>query len=289
MVWRTNRLLAALSLLVCWIQQRHVANASKETCEMVNDQACLAGKHKWIPEAEHRCNIVRMTHSQLFDTFGPLGVPKLHPQPLVLKSDPTRNQHFFTLTSRENITSSLPSNLQVTLSSSNSFSEHRRTIPLVQYLNEIANNNTGETSLDAKSNETWYLFGETYTTEWKNLLTNYTLPPCETCVNELVALSFGIGNRGSGVQWHVHGPGFSEALHGRKHWVLYPDKPRFDANQTSRYWMEHVYTSLSMDKLPYECTLDPGDLIYFPNQWYHATINLDPYTAFVSTFTTEHL
>jgi oxalate decarboxylase/phosphoglucose isomerase-like protein (cupin superfamily) len=35
-------------------------------------------------------------------------------------------------------------------------------------------------------------------------------------------------------------------------------------------------------------TVDPGDTIYFPDRWWHATINLDPYTAFVSTFTTEH-
>jgi hypothetical protein len=148
---------------------------------------------------------------------------------------------------------------------------------------------TGETTPDQLSNETWYLFGETYTKDWKKLLENYTLPPCQTCVKELVALSFGIGNRGSGVQWHSHGPGFSEALHGRKHWVMYPDKPVYDANQTSRYWMEHSYTSLAPEKHPYECTLEPGDLIYFPHEWYHATINLDPYTAFVSTFTTEHL
>jgi ribosomal protein L16 Arg81 hydroxylase len=34
--------------------------------------------------------------------------------------------------------------------------------------------------------------------------------------------------------------------------------------------------------------VDPGDLIYFPDMFWHATINLDPYTVFVSTFTTEH-
>ena len=32
----------------------------------------------------------------------------------------------------------------------------------------------------------------------------------------------------------------------------------------------------------------PGDLLYFPDRYWHATINLDPYTAFVSTFTQEH-
>ena len=63
------------------------------------------------------------------------------------------------------------------------------------------------------------------------------------------ALSFGIGGKGSGVQWHVHGPGFSsESIYGSKHdWVLYPpdQKPTYDEpDYTSRHWMEEVYTSL---------------------------------------------
>ena len=118
-------------------------------------------------------------------------------------------------------------------------------------------------------------------------------------MNDLIALSFGIGNVGSGVQWHVHGPGFSEAIHGKKHWILSKDKPlNYHPDQTSRNWMEYVYTSLAEDESKsssppsqkyYECTLHPGDLIYFPDMWWHATINLDRYTAFVSTFTQEHL
>lgn len=39
---------------------------------------------------------------------------------------------------------------------------------------------------------------------------------------------------------------------------------------------------------PAECTLSPGELLYFPDHWWHATINLDVYTVFVSTFTQEH-
>ena len=34
-----------------------------------------------------------------------------------------------------------------------------------------------------------------------------------------------------------------------------------------------------------ECTISFGEALYFPSQWYHATLNLDKYTAFVSTFT----
>ena len=35
------------------------------------------------------------------------------------------------------------------------------------------------------------------------------------------------------------------------------------------------------------CTCEPGDVIYVPPMWWHATLNLDPWTFFVSTFTQE--
>ena len=38
---------------------------------------------------------------------------------------------------------------------------------------------------------------------------------------------------------------------------------------------------------PYECTIAPGDILYFPMKWYHSTLNLDPHTTFMSTFTDE--
>ena len=50
--------------------------------------------------------------------------------------------------------------------------------------------------------------------------------------------------------------------------------------------METTYWEVASK--PLECTLNPGDLIYFPDGWHHATINLDTYTVFVSAFTTEH-
>jgi len=105
-----------------------------------------------------------------------------------------------------------------------------------------------------------------------------------------VSLSFGIGGRGSGVQWHTHGPGFSETIHGRKHWVLYPkvlDVKGFNKDLSSRHWMEEIYTSLDHHERPWECTVHPEEMIYFPDGWHHATINLDPYTVFVSSFTWE--
>jgi hypothetical protein len=254
----------------------------------------------WIPDDEHPCTITRWSEKKFVRKFGSRGLPPLYHQPVVIVRDSAvTNTDFRSLTRRENLLEFFGPDFSVTLSSSNALSEHRRTIPLQQYLNESWN--AVETKPDQLSNETWYLFGETYSDEWKALLQHYELPLCHTCRADLVALSFGIGNRGSGVQWHVHGPGFSEALHGRKHWVLYPPSSSsktiaaaveedtnfyYDKDQSSRHWMEVTYPIVSPK--PFECTLNPGDVIYFPNHWWHATINLDRYTAFVSTFTSEH-
>lgn len=261
-------------------------NSEEVSCNVKHESRSIRS-YLWVPEAEHPCTIPKLSVQELKARFGPRGLTSLYPTPIIIQRGVKgANERFFNMTSLEGIVDSLPTKFEVTLSSSNSFSAHRRTIPLTQYLEEILE--TGETSPDQLSNETWYLFGETYSDEWKQLLKQYQLPPCQTCVASLVALSFGIGNRGSGVQWHVHGPGFAEALWGRKHWVLYPadQMPEFHPDQTSRNWMEYTYPTLK--KRPYECTLNPGELIYFPNMWWHATINLDPYTSFVSTFTTEH-
>lgn len=35
------------------------------------------------------------------------------------------------------------------------------------------------------------------------------------------------------------------------------------------------------------CTVGEGEAIYIPPQWHHATLNLDAYNVFVSTFTQE--
>jgi hypothetical protein len=268
---------------------------STETCSnpyCYNRSSITSDPPEWNPKDNHPCTIERVSLDdflQRFDREG--GLPPLFPSPLVISDVPEdRNKQFRFLTRSDTILQNFPSNFTVTLSSSNSFSEHRRTIPLNQYLKEV---DTQITTPNQKSNETWYLFGETYSQEWKRLLQQYTLPPCQSCQRDehdtWVALSFGIGNSGSGVSWHVHGPGFSEALHGRKHWILQKSVPNFHPDQTSYNWMYYNYSNLSHSERPLECTLYPGEMVYFPDMWWHATINIDDYTAFISTFTQEHL
>ena len=305
-------LFALLTLIAAFLA---TCSASENACtpsraaasgDVDGTKSCVARSNhsdwRWDPKGQHRCNITRISRTGLHRRFGISGLPKLYPYPLVIydvyidpENEPRRNTVFVEKTTFENLPSCFPSDFNVTLSSSSSFSAHRRTIPLVQYLEEIttANGGRGETYPDQLSNETWYLFGETYGDEWKKMFLDYEMPPCSTCEDrELSALAFGVGNIGSGVQWHTHGPGFSEAIHGRKHWILYPPdrRPMYDSDYASRYWMENNYMKIeNSDSLPWECTLNPGDLVYFPDQWHHATINLSPYTVFVSTFTTEHI
>ena len=186
--------------------------ADAEECDAVTHR-----RWKWDPTtAHHQCNIKRITQKELIRRFGALGLPNLYPHPLVIVPDGgskrTRNEHFVNLTTQEHLPLQFPPDFNVTLTGSDSLSSHRRTIPLKQYLHEIHNNNGGETLPDQLGNETWYLFGETFSGEWASFLRQYSLPSCHSCTElhyqrSLIALSFGIGNVGSGVQWHLHGPG----------------------------------------------------------------------------------
>jgi Cupin-like domain len=301
--------------------------------------ASVASNEELLQEKDdYKCNIPRWTTADLLERFPHTGglLPALYPHPVIIVRNITTTNAWFrdTATTRDGLLQHFSHNFTVTVSSSNSYSEHKRNMLLSEYLEHSWQQHT--TPYDQRSNDSIYLFGETYSAEWNDLLQHYSLPPCTSCVrpngsdnnndtatratatsssNTPVALSFGIGNRHSGVSWHVHGPGFSEVLHGTKHWLLYPPNinatllssnrngntngtlkgskntsasPIFhDANQSTLQWMHDVYPYI--EPRPYECTLQPGQAIYFPTSWWHATLNLHRYTAFISTFTTEHL
>jgi ribosomal protein L16 Arg81 hydroxylase len=95
----------------------------------------------------------------------------------------------------------------------------------------------------------------------------------------------GVAAGGSGVPFHFHGPGFAETLHGRKRWFLYApeNRPKFDPEKSTLRWLVEDYAELKNDELMLECILEPFDIIYFPDRWWHATLNIDN-AVFISTF-----
>ena len=190
----------------------------------------------------------------------------------------------------------------VTLSSANAFSYGRRRARVADYLASIADSSARETwgRGDTKADDVYYWFGE-HGDELRPLLKRYPLPRYTYAAPSLArfevssrgavpeaarspALSFGVAPDGSGVPFHFHNDGFSEVMHGAKRWLLYQHKPpRFRENATSVSWLREDYPQLSAAERPRECTIRPGDLLYFPKGWWHAIINVGE-TVFMSTF-----
>ena len=181
--------------------------------------------------------------------------------------------------------------LEVTLSSANAHSYGRQRAKLSAYIESMH----GLSWHDEGADSLFYFFGE-HGDELQPLLSQYALPRFADALSWAVgardagasvhppALSFGVAADGSGVPFHFHADGFSEVMHGSKRWLLYPTKPpHYDVNATSTQWLERVYPNLTRAERPHDCTIEPGDLLYFPADWYHAIVNVGV-TVFMSTF-----
>lgn len=224
-----------------------------------------------LPDAE--CNIMRVpldsfTEAQ-FHAF-------LRHRPFVLVG-PADRQAVLQAATRRSALLANHGHVSVTLSSSNTFSYHKRKVPLAQYIGEMR-----RAADNALANETWYLFGDADPVVWTPILEPYVMPPT---VHERaeVALSFGIGPDASGVQAHVHGAVWAETLHGRKRWILFEPAatPVFDPDARSKVWIDDVEQRQRLGAL--DCTLGAGELLWIPANWWHATINYAE-TVFISAF-----
>eukprot|EP00088_Acartia_fossae_P068806 TRINITY_DN8801_c0_g1_i2.p1 TRINITY_DN8801_c0_g1~~TRINITY_DN8801_c0_g1_i2.p1 ORF type:complete len:264 (+),score=9.71 TRINITY_DN8801_c0_g1_i2:25-816(+) len=221
------------------------------------------------------CNIpIRdstLSHQEFMDLYA-------HSQPFVIR-DGANNDLFRALTGKEHLIYSYGDSI-VRLSSANSYSYEKRDMKFREYCKNYLfpqNRNT-------LGNETFYMFGDNDNEEWGDLLNEYRIPSYNLPKHS-PALSFGVAGPGSGVPFHFHGPGFAEAIHGRKRWFLTKpdDRPTFHPNKTTLQWYFEDYPTVKKEMELYECTIRPGEAIYFPDKWWHATLNLDT-SVFISTF-----
>ncbi|BFZ18067.1 hypothetical protein BsWGS_21106 [Bradybaena similaris] len=169
---------------------------------------------------------------------------------------------------------------RIRLSSANTHSYDKSDVSLEHYVNNVMKPQT----LDKLGNETFYWFGDNNFTEWKDLIDLYNPPPY-FLPGLTGAYSFGLAAAGTGVPFHFHGPGFGEVVFGHKRWFMYPPgkAPHFHPNRTTLQWLYEDYPELHPLELPLDCTIGPGDIIYFPDRWWHATLNIDT-SVFISTF-----
>lgn len=197
----------------------------------------------------------------------------------VIFTDVNDNSMFRRLSTRKSLMEKYANNT-ITLSTANTHSYDKTDMSFSEYIDRILK----PQSVDKLGKDTLYFFGNNNYTEWEELFRTYVQPPY-SLPDKTGVYSFGVAGVGTGVPFHFHGPGFSEVIHGSKRWFLYPyeNRPKFDPDQNMLRWVLDEYPKLSEDKKPFECTIKPGDVLYFPDRWWHATLNLKT-SVFMSTF-----
>lgn len=174
--------------------------------------------------------------------------------------------------------------LPVTLASANSNSYAKRASTLAAYLAE----HLAPVPAHAAADRLWYLFGDTLATpEWAPLHAAFALPLDAAADDPVVA--WGIGGLHSGVPFHRHGAVYAESVLGAKRWWLAPPgaAPAFDGNATQLSYALARGQAGGEASGVLACTVAQGEAIYIPAQWWHATLNLNAYTAFTSAFVRE--
>lgn len=111
-----------------------------------------------------------------------------------------------------------------------------------------------------------------------------------------------LGSNGTGVSFHSHAASVVLLHSGAKHWLLYPPShpsgtPRHHHPNGTTHWLEMEVPKLAIERRPIQCIQLPGDIIYLPESFYHATINygetlafaLQPRIASSTRLRTKHL
>ena len=148
--------------------------------------------------------------------------------------------HFYGTTHRKNLLEILVDR-EVVLSNAITHSHGRNSIPFSDYLNYVMAPVSLENALTRDAATTWYAFGENY---WPFVF-EYPRPDGVFGRDHSQgSLSFGIGQTGSGVPFHTHGPVLCEVFHGRKRWFMAPNdkEPKFDPNTSSFKWYHDIAT-----------------------------------------------
>ena len=266
--------LATLSILIAYLRNQPLDTELKSTTS--RQSATLLPNNTYNVDTTF-CNIPRVLST---DLTVPTFVADYAGKNPVIIIDKTHNRDFSQHVTKTKLISNF-GNIKVILSASNSYTKAKKTVTVEQYINTIM---ATPQTLKSLGNESWYLFGDNYGDEWNPLLDRLQISKFAGNEN---TLSFGVGGQGSGVPFHFHGGGFSEVFFGRKRWFLtkHQHAPTFNPDESMLQWVHSKYGQIKDYTKIYECTIKPGEMLYFPSQWHHGVLNLDSWTAFVSTFT----
>ena len=93
-----------------------------------------------------------------------------------------------------------------------------------------------------------------------------------------------LGDDGAGLPFHAHGAAWLAVVHGGKRWFIYepgtmPSSVRGNLNplMATRQWVNSQWAAVSRlpaNWKPIVCDQMPGEMLYLPERWMHATMNL---------------
>lgn len=208
--------------------------------------------------------------------------------PVIIVRDKAESKKFQEACEKINLLDRYGTN-EVILSTANTFSHNKVKSTLADYITTIMSEQ--DISIDGATS--YLLFGDNNDKELSALFADYARPNYpivqqgEFLSTEQAesSLSWGVAGSGTGVPFHVHGAVFNEVIHGLKRWFLYPPEvqPIFNADETTLFWLKNTYPTLINKHLLKECVLGPNEILYLPDFWWHATLNIGE-TVNIATF-----
>ena len=87
---------------------------------------------------------------------------------------------------------------------------------------------------------------------------------------------------GTGTNFHAHTEVFHHQIFGQTLWFVYPPDHRPPnyygsasmSNETLLDWADKTLSVLPPDDRPLECILGPGEMMYIPEGWFHASMSV---------------
>jgi hypothetical protein len=159
-----------------------------------------------------------------------------------------------------------------------------KTMTLTQFIDEVMKGK------EQDQPELRYIFN---TMEKSKLRDDFTIPdvihkvtPEPTAANEDYTtepgvFEFTIGPAGSGSHPHVHYGAWNALVHGRKRWIMWAPSvlKEHDVNVTMpavEFFTDVLPIMTKRNEQIYEFIQEAGEIVFVPDQWGHAVLNLEP-------------
>jgi len=117
---------------------------------------------------------------------------------------------------------------------------------------------------------------------WVGEQVPHALQPSVTNITSMKT-QFYIGDRGTGAPPHFHRAAWNALVHGKKLWALWPPPQAVYSTRHPASFMpapQAPRQSLAWASAQIECVQHAGDVLFVPDAWGHAVLNVEPSVGF---------